>query len=236
MKRFTRSFAMIAALAAFALVGAPTNAPALQPGDDAPVFTLKDESGTEHNLADLKGKVVVLEWTNPDCPYVVMHYQEKTTMKDLQAKYAEQGVVWIAVNSTDYNKPEDSQKWAKANGMVYRTLQDSEGKVGRMYGAKTTPHMYIIDREGKLAYMGGIDDGPKSAAPGGFVATALDEVIAGKPVSNASTKPYGCTVKYKKDEAKEMKEKGEYKDKAEKGEYKKKDGMAEKGDRPKDKS
>jgi peroxiredoxin len=192
-----RSFSLLAALALVAVALVPSALPALEPGDAAPDFTLKDELGNEHTLSELRGKVVVLEWTNPDCPYVQMHYNDNPTMKTLHAKYSEQGVVWMAVNSTHYNTAEASQQWMEKHGLKYHTLQDADGTVGRQYGAQTTPHMYIIDAEGKLAYMGGIDAGPRSEEKGAYVANALDEVIAGKPVSMAATKQYGCSVKYK---------------------------------------
>ena len=119
----------------------------------APDFTLADADGKKHSLADHRGKVIVLEWTNPDCPFVQRHYKS-ATMKNLAVKYADKGVVWLAVNSTKTNTPADSKAWAKEKQLTYPTLQDAEGTVGKAYGAKTTPHMYVIDKDGKIAYQG----------------------------------------------------------------------------------
>jgi len=169
-------------------------------GDPAPAFTLIDSAGQEISLADYKGKVVVLEWVNPDCPFVQRHYKAGT-MKDLAAAYAPEGVVWLAVNSTNYMDAEANATFRQANDLSYPILVDQSGEIGHLYGAMTTPHMFIIDGEGMVVYMGAIDDDPRGTKEGSatnYVAEALDEVLAGKAVTVSETKPYGCSVKYKK--------------------------------------
>lgn len=175
-------------------------------GQPAPAFTAVDTQGKTVSLADFKGKHVVLEWVNPGCPFVQKHYGSgnmQGTQRDAQAK----GVVWLAVNSTaadagDYRAPAAMQQWMQQHkAAVTATLMDSDGKVGRAFGARTTPHLYIIDPAGKLAYAGGIDDKPTSnpadiASATNHVKVALNEVTAGKPVSQPSTRPYGCAIKY----------------------------------------
>lgn len=176
-------------------------------GQPAPDFSLKDVTGKPVRLSDFKGKHVVLEWTNPGCPYVRKHYQSgnmPATQKEALAK----GVVWLAVNSTerehpDYLKPAALAAWLKERqSATHAVLMDEEGEVGRAYGARTTPHMYIVDPQGRLIYAGGIDSIPSSRAEDipkatNYVKAALAEALAGKPVSAAQTRPYGCSVKYK---------------------------------------
>ena len=167
-------------------------------GKAAPNFSLKDQNGKTVSLADFKGKTVVLEWFNQGCPYVVRHYKAKT-MTDTAAKYKDKDVVWLAINTTAGKTAEDNKASAEAWGISHPILSDTTSAVAQQYGAKTTPHMYIIDKDGKLVYNGAIDD--DSSADGGkakinYVAKALDEVLAGKAVSTAETKPYGCNVKY----------------------------------------
>jgi len=169
-------------------------------GDPAPDFTLTDSAGNEVSLSDFEGKIVVLEWLNPDCPFVQRHYKAGT-MKDLATKYDGEGVVWLTINSTNYMDGAANAKFKADNSLPYTILVDQAGDVGHLYGAKTTPHMYIIDGSGSLVYIGAIDDDPrgnKGEPAVNYVAVALDEVIAGKSVTNAETKPYGCSVKYKK--------------------------------------
>lgn len=169
-------------------------------GDQAPLFTLTDSAGREISLADYKGKVVVLEWVNPDCPFVQRHYKAGT-MKSLAATYASEGVVWLAVNSTNYMDAEANATFKAANGLPYPILVDQSGEVGHLYGAMTTPHMFIIDGVGMVVYMGAIDDDPRGSKEGSavnYVSAALDQVLAGKAVTVSETKPYGCSVKYKK--------------------------------------
>ena len=176
------------------------------PGQPAPRFTLTDLSGKPVNLADYKGKTVVLEWHNFACPFVQKHYRSGN-MQSLQKKYAND-VVWLAVNSTartafDYMEPAKvSQQLSDFKAAPARYLMDEPGEVGRAYGAKTTPHMYIIDPAGKVVYNGAIDDKHSTNVADvkvakNYVTAALDEMKAGKPVTVASTTPYGCSVHYK---------------------------------------
>lgn len=182
-----------------AVLAAAPAAAGVAVGEMAPSFTLKDEAGNEVSLADFKGKVVVLEWLNPDCPFVVRHYKAGT-MKNLATSYGAKGVVWLTINSTNYMDAEANAKFKAANQLPYPILVDQDGAVGHLYDAKTTPHMYIIDGAGKLVYVGAIDDDPRggSEKPANYVAAALDEVLAGSAVTTAETTPYGCSVKYKK--------------------------------------
>jgi len=168
------------------------------PGSTAPAFALPDQDGQTVRLADFAGKIVVLEWTNYECPYV-KHHSAQGTMKALAEKYRERGVVWLAVNSTKHATREKDREWIAQNKLPYPILEDFEGTTGKAYGAKTTPHMFVIDPSGKIAYAGAIDD---DARLGGrptvnYVEQALAELTAGKPVSTARTSPYGCSVKYK---------------------------------------
>lgn len=168
-------------------------------GDTAPAFTLADSAGNEVSLSDFAGKVVVLEWLNPDCPFVQRHYKTGT-MKSLATQYGGEGVVWLTINSTNYMDAAANAKFKADNDLPYSILVDQSGEVGHLYGAATTPHMYIIDGSGKLVYIGAIDDDPRgnTDAPKNYVSAALDEVLAGNAVTTAETKPYGCSVKYKK--------------------------------------
>jgi peroxiredoxin len=194
MKSLIAAVALAAALPFTALA-----ADTAEVGRPAPAFTLKDESGKEHSLARYKGKVVVLEWTNPACPFVKRHYTAKT-MEKTRAGFDAQKVVWLAVDSTASNTPEKSAAWKKAEGFGYPVLQDAEGTVGRAYGAKTTPHMYVIDGEGVVRYAGAIDDDPRGNKKEGVtnhVQGAVDALLSGRPVPASTTEPYGCTVKYK---------------------------------------
>ncbi len=169
-------------------------------GETAPGFTLTDSAGNSVSLADYAGRVVVLEWLNPDCPYVKRHYKAGT-MKKLATTYGTEGVVWLTINTTNYMDAAANAKFKAANDLSYSILVDQSGEVGHLYGAATTPHMYIIDGDGKLVYIGAIDDDPRGDKGDGatnYVAAALDEVLAGNEVTKAETKPYGCSVKYKK--------------------------------------
>ena len=175
-------------------------------GQPAPAFTSTDTEGKPVRLADYKGKHVVLEWVNPGCPYVQKHYNSgnmPATQKDARAR----DVVWLAVNSTavdayDYRKPADLTAWLKAKGATpTATLMDVDGKVGRAYGARTTPHMYLIDPQGKLIYAGAIDSIASANASDiksatNYVKQALDEALAGKPLSKPTSQAYGCSIKY----------------------------------------
>jgi peroxiredoxin len=166
-------------------------------GQAAPAFSLQDQDGKTVSLSDFSGKIVVLEWTNPECPFVIRHYKAKT-MSTLADKNSEK-VVWLAINSSHFNTKADSKKWIEQHGLKYPTLDDASGEVGKLYGAKSTPHMFIIDTEGKVAYSGAIDDDPRGQKSDkvNYVETAIGELQAGQPVSTPETKPYGCSMKYK---------------------------------------
>mgnify|MGYP003577465611 FL=1 len=178
-----------------------------QVGSAAPDFSVTDSKGKTQSVSQYKGKYVVLEWFNPECPFVKKHYGPGN-MQKLQKEFTDKGVVWLAVDSSAPGKegnltPEQAEKkmteWkTHATALVL----DQDGKAGQAYGAKNTPHMFIIDPEGKIIYAGAIDS---KATPNpadissstNYVKVALDESMAGKPVSTASTRPYGCSVKYK---------------------------------------
>ena len=169
-------------------------------GGQAPTFQLKDQNGKTVDLSDYKDKVVVLEWFNNECPFVVKHYQTGA-MNQTAQKYSDKDVVWLAINTTNNHNSEHNKKIAGEWSIDRPILDDSEGKVGRMYGAKTTPHMFVINK-GTIVYNGAIDSNRSSkssdiASSENYVAKALDEVLAGQTVSNPETKPYGCSVKYK---------------------------------------
>jgi len=167
-------------------------------GQPAPAFSLKDQDGAEVDLAKLHGKVVVLEWTNPDCPFAKRH-AEASTMRTLADRYRGKGVVWLGVDSTSYLDAARDRAWRSEHNLPYPVLDDHAGKVGTAYGAKTTPHMFVIDGTGTVVYEGAIDDdaaGDKGKQARNYVAEALDDVTAGRPVRVAETKPYGCSVKY----------------------------------------
>lgn len=176
------------------------------PGKAAPAFSGKDAHGKKQTLDTYKGKWVVLEWFNKDCPYVKKHYNSQN-MQNLQKEYVQRGVVWLTVNSSakgkqGFTKPAEALKVAKTNGSAASAIiLDSEGVIGKAYGAKTTPHMYIINPKGQVVYAGGIDDND-SADPAviekskNYVKAALDEALAGNEVSIKTSRPYGCSVKY----------------------------------------
>jgi peroxiredoxin len=180
--------------------------PSATVGQPAPVFNATDVAGKAVSLADFKGRHVVLEWVNPGCPYVVKHYGSGNlpgTQKEATAK----GVVWLAINSTtpdhgDYQAPAALAAWMQSHkAAATHTLMDADGRIGRAYGARTTPHMYVIDPRGLLVYAGAIDSKPTAnpadiATATNHVKAALAETLAGKPVSVAQTRAYGCSVKY----------------------------------------
>lgn len=200
--------AIPAVFSALVLAATPAVAKDAEVGKPAPAFTLPGADGKEHSpIAEAKGKIVVLEWTNPGCPFVQKFYNPKE-MQKLQKEMKEKGVVWYRINSSAEGKEghqtaEQAAKYDKAGGVeAVATLLDHDGKVGRLYGAKTTPHLFIIDTKGTLVYDGAIDDmaTPRSSdipLAKNYVRQAVDELLAGKPVSNPTTKPYGCSVKYK---------------------------------------
>jgi hypothetical protein len=187
------------------LLSAPA-AWAAKVGDAAPDFSAPDLQGKPVKLSDYRGKFVVLEWTNPECPYVRRHYNSGN-MPALQKEFGAKDVVWLTVNSTnqssgEFKTPQEMGKWLGEKGAAPKaTLIDRDSKVGRLYDARTTPHMYIIDPQGKLIYAGAIDDrrwATESMTRGAnnHVRAALGDAMAGKPVKVSATSPYGCTVKY----------------------------------------
>lgn len=175
-------------------------------GAPAPAFELKDIDGKTRSLAELKGKTVVLEWTNDGCPYVKKHY-ETGNMQKLQRDAQKEGVVWVTINSSAPGKQghvdgDGAKKLlAKHDASPSMYLLDPDGKVGKLYGAQTTPHMYVIDKDGTLVYMGAIDDKPTSdkadvKTAKNYVVEALAALKAGKRVQTPVTRAYGCSVKY----------------------------------------
>ncbi|SIQ93417.1 MULTISPECIES: thioredoxin family protein [unclassified Bosea (in: a-proteobacteria)] len=175
-------------------------------GQPAPAFQAVDAEGRTRSLSEFAGKTVVLEWTNHDCPYVRKHYNS-ATMQTLQKDMAKDGVVWLSVISSPPGEQghveaaKARELTAQRNAAPTAVLLDPRSAMARAYGAQTTPHMYVIDGKGTLAYMGAIDDKPSAAASSldgarSYVRQAVAELKAGKPVSQASTKAYGCAVKY----------------------------------------
>ena len=175
-------------------------------GQPAPDFSGVDSNGNQHILSQYKGKTVVLEWTNHDCPYVKKHYNSGN-MQTLQKQATANGVVWLSIISSRPGK-QGHVRGAKANDLTRSrnaaptaVILDETSAIGRLYGAKTTPHMYIIDKTGQLVYMGGIDSIPSSdeadiAGAKNYVRAALDAMTAGKTIEDSITRPYGCSVKY----------------------------------------
>jgi hypothetical protein len=190
------AFAAIAGGGAFAAaIGAP-----------APAFTLTDTEGKAARLADYRGSYVVLEWTNPECPFVRKHYGSGN-MQALQKEWGAKGVIWLAVNSThsghsEFKTAAEMRDWIQAQAAAPAAmLLDTTSATGRAYGARTTPHMFVVDPAGTLVYQGAIDD-RRSANPDdvktahNYVRAALTEALAGRPVTTPNTTPYGCSVKY----------------------------------------
>jgi len=203
--RIKSSLLTIALVAMTALVTVARAAAGI--GETAPDFTLTDINGKAHHLSEFKGKVVVLEWHNPDCPFVHKHY-DSGNLPALQRSATASGAIWLTINSGAPDQeggnytPAQLQEYLlqnKAAPTAY--LLDPDGKVGRLFGAKTTPHMFVISAEGKLAYSGAIDsvrsaDAGDIPAAKNYVAAALADLKAGRPVAISSTRPYGCGVKY----------------------------------------
>jgi peroxiredoxin len=179
---------------------------AAKAGESAPDFTLVDSTGKTRKLSDYKGKFVVLEWHNQGCPYVKKHYGSGN-MQNLQREWTGKGVVWLTIISSGPGKQgfvsaqEQNSYMKQSNASPTATLLDATGQVGKLYSAKTTPHMFVIDPKGTVVYNGAIDDKPTAdpsdlTGASNYVDNALTEATAGKPVSTAATKPYGCSVKY----------------------------------------
>jgi peroxiredoxin len=199
IRNFCLVFGVLALSAGAALAG-------VEVGQPAPNFSLPDTNGQNHQLSQYKGKWVVLEWYQPDCPFVRKHYGSGN-MQALQKEFTAKGVVWLSIDSSapgqEGNYPADKLNEIASGQGVARTalLLDPDGKVGHAYGAKTTPDMYIINPEGKLVYEGAIDSKPTTAIADlktatNYVKVALDDSMTGKSVSQTVTRPYGCSVKY----------------------------------------
>ena len=195
----------LAALGSAALLPRPAQAAATV-GQPAPDFSLSDTAGQSVSLSQFKGKTVVLEWNNPGCPFVRKHYNGN--MQALQKDFTQKGVVWLAVNSTetrsgDYLAPEQLALWMRDKGASpTATLMDVDGKAGTAFGARVTPHMYIVNAQGLLVYAGGIDSIPSAReadiqTAANYVRQGLTELLAGQPVSVATSRAYGCSIKYK---------------------------------------
>ncbi len=206
LSKSRRLLSMGLALSFSALLLAPSAFADAKVGEPAPTFTLKDVEAKEHSLEAYKGKWVVLEWVNYDCPFVKKHYNSGN-MQKLQSEAKTKEVVWLAINSSapgkqghfPYAKLVERIAKEKAEHSAY--LLDTDGAVGQRYGAKTTPHMYIIDPEGQLVYNGAIDDKATTKAKDvegakNYVAAALEAGMSGKVVEVSATQPYGCSVKY----------------------------------------
>jgi len=188
------------------LAGAPRANAQAKIGALAPDFTLSDSKGVSHSLAQSKGKFVVLEWLNPECPFVKKHY-DSLNMQKLQKTYTDKGVVWYSIDSSGEGRsghltPELANKMMQERGAVPTAiLLDNAGSVGKSYGARATPHMFVISPEGLLIYSGAIDDNDSTRLASvegakNYVVAALDQAMASKPVEQPSTEPYGCSIKY----------------------------------------
>lgn len=195
------------AFAAFAAITVRPLAAAIEVGQVAPDFTLTDIDGKKHALSEFRGKTVVIEWNNPDCPIVKKHYDSDNLPK-LQREATADGVVWLLVNSgaagqqgADYSAAELKQWMKQHDAAPTAYFRDQDGKVGRLYGAQTTPHMFIVDPKGDLVYQGAIDSISSAkkediAKATNYVRDALAAMKAGKPISPTATRAYGCSVKY----------------------------------------
>ena len=195
----------LAATAAATAAALPAEA-AAQTGEPAPAFSVTDTRGGQHALAAHRGKTVILEWTNHECPYTVKHYATGN-MQGLQAAATGSGAIWLTVVSSRpgsqgfVGAAEADRLTASRNARPTGVVLDPTGQLGRVYGARTTPHMFIIDGAGLLVYMGAIDDRPTASHASvegarNYVREALEAMAAGRPVALASTRPYGCSVKY----------------------------------------
>jgi len=201
-----RTFSSALLLPAWSVGMKQVHAASASVGQAAPDFTTLDALGKSHQLSDFKGKHVVLEWTNPGCPFVVKHYNGN--MQALQKEFTAKGVVWLSINSTskdafDYLTPAILMAWKNdKKASASAVLMDESGKIGKLYSAKTTPHMVIINPQGLLVYAGAIDSVPSARIDDiktatNYVRQGLNEALGGKVISVASTRAYGCSVKYK---------------------------------------
>lgn len=201
IKGTLRSAGLAALVFLPAVLFAQEQAPTI--GSLAPDFELNSSGGTMHKLSDFRGKIVVLEWTNPGCPVVQRHYRGGL-MPALQKECTDKGVVWLSINSTNPNHQNYQtpgalkQVYGDWKAAFTALLMDPDGKAGKALGAKTTPHLFVIDKEGKLAYNGAVDDDPQGSkeARTNYVRLAVDSLLKGEPVATSTTKPYGCSVKY----------------------------------------
>lgn len=199
IKRTILSLAAVLMVAGLVRISVAGEKAAAKIGNEAPAFSLQDQNGKTVSLSDFKDKVVVLEWFNEQCPYCAKHYSTGN-MEKLATKYAEKGVVWLAINSTNGKSNADNKAISDKWKISFPILNDASGEVGHAYNAKTTPHMYVINK-GTLVYMGAIDNKPTAnpkdiEGAKNYVSQALDEVLAGSNVSEPETKAYGCSVKY----------------------------------------
>jgi hypothetical protein len=205
-RRILLSAAAIGAVGLLAVPHLSNASSGVQVGQPAPAFSAKDTNGKTVSLAELKGKTVVLEWSNHECPFVKKHYTGNN-MQTLQKKWTGQDVVWLTVISSPvgeqgYVDAAQANKLTTERGAApSAVLLDPKSQIARAYGATVTPHMYVIDKTGKLAYAGGIDDKPSARIDDlkgakNFVDSALTELAQGKAVSTTTARPYGCTVKY----------------------------------------
>jgi peroxiredoxin len=215
-RKARKAVAIAAVCAAFAAVTPPlvinayaANSPvdaAELVGKKAPDFSITDTNGKARKLSDFKGKYIVLEWFNFECPFVKKHY-DSNNMQKLQKEYTGKGVVWLSICSSGKGKPgngtaaEQNAEFKKKGAAPTAILLDEDGTIGKLYGAKTTPDMYVIDKKGELVYAGAIDskataDSSDIPSSTNYVKEALDEALSSKPVATASTKSYGCSVKY----------------------------------------
>ena len=201
LKKLTQTM-LLSLLAAISL----TTHAAVNVGQPAPDFTGADSNGKQHSLSQYKGKTVVLEWTNHDCPYVKKHYNSGN-MQALQKDATANGVVWLSIISSRPGKQghvsgkQANELTASRNASPTAVILDESSEIGLLYGAKTTPHMYIVDKSGQLVYMGGIDNTPSKDEDDipnskNYVRAALDEMAAGQAIKESITRPYGCSVKY----------------------------------------
>jgi len=168
-------------------------------GKPAPEFSGQDQDGKKHNLKDYLGKIVVLEWTSTECPFVLGHY-EKKTMTTVYDILKDKQVVWLAIDSSYSANPKDTKEWAGRWSIPYKTILDTEGTIGKKYGALATPHMFVIDQKGVLRYDGAIDDDVGDSKPfkTNYPFAAVRALLDNKTVSVSSSQPYGCGIKYKK--------------------------------------
>ena len=198
-----RRTALVALLMAAAGPASAQTATVAAVGQPAPAFSARDLAGKTVSLADHKGKWVVLEWTNPECPYVQKHYDSGNMPATMQRAMAG-GAVWLGVNTGEHGAGTGAElaSWLRAKGAAPTALLlDGDGRIGKAYGAKTTPHLYVVDPQGKLVYAGAIDSKPTAnkadlAVAVNHVDAALADARAGRPIAQAQTRAYGCTVKY----------------------------------------